>query len=70
MATCPSCGGHLTDGHRCAPRPLILLFDRGITVAIGGAAGALVSSADGFNSISGLILGGMLALGIRELFRA
>ena len=69
MATCPSCGGHLKDGHRCAPKPLLIFFDRFATVMLGGTAGALLSLADGYNTISGFILGGMIALGARELFR-
>jgi hypothetical protein len=69
MATCPSCGGHLTDGHRCTPRPVILFIDRLITVVLGGTAGALLSAADGYNSISGFIVGAMITLGARELFR-
>jgi hypothetical protein len=59
----------LTDGHRCTPRSLILFIDRAITVLIGGTAGALLSAADGYNSISGFILGAMITLGARELFR-
>lgn len=69
MATCPSCGGHLTEGHRCAPKPLLLFFDRFITVLVGGSLGALLSAADGYNTISGFILGAMITLGARELFR-
>lgn len=69
MATCPSCGGHLTEGHRCAPKPLRLVIDRSITVVVGGTAGVLLSAADGYNTISGFILGGMITLGAREPFR-
>jgi hypothetical protein len=69
MATCPNCGGHLTDGHRCTPRPLRLFIDRCLTVLVGGTAGALLSAADGYNTISGFIFGGMITLGARELFR-
>jgi hypothetical protein len=69
MATCPSCGGHLTEGHRCAPKPLLLFLDRFITVLVGGTVGALLASADGYNTISGFIVGAMIMLGVRELFR-
>jgi hypothetical protein len=48
---------------------LRLSFDRAITVALGGMAGALLSAADGYNTISGFIVGGMITLVVREVFR-
>jgi hypothetical protein len=76
MATCPRCKGHLTDGHRCPRRPILVALEI-VACAIGGGIAALLLLAlfDPRGQVTDLdsvtfTAGALVAVGINRALRS
>jgi hypothetical protein len=75
MATCPHCKGHLTDGHRCPNRRVLVIAEITACAIVGGLASLLVLAVfDPFQQATdmdfiAIVAGALVAVGINRTLR-